>query len=217
MRQLNIRLEVLGGAGCPILDGVALKTLRREECILARDQVLKRLSETNLPVIFVQKWGYYDDSTIDYEFEPADNLSSGKEAFTKLQLAIERTLRDFIAHGHRVLLIGDQVYAGCTINRPRLLQGPLPHAPQPPCPARPREAAEQSSAAIDQMLSRIQAMWPDKVELLRPEQYFCDRDCPVVKDGVWLYFDNVHFSVAGSKYMVSRAAHVFQNFLSTRQ
>jgi peptidoglycan/LPS O-acetylase OafA/YrhL len=216
LSQLGIRLDALGGAGCPILDGVALKALRREECILARDKALKRLSETSLPVIFVQKWGFYDDSTIDYEFAPEENLSSGKGTFTKLQRAVERTLQEMVAQGHRVLLIGDQVYAGCAINRPRLLQGPLPHAPQPPCPARPREVAKQSSASIDRMLSRIQARWPDKVELLRPEDYFCDRHCPVVKDGVWLYFDNVHFTVAGSKYMVTRAADVFRKFLSQR-
>jgi peptidoglycan/LPS O-acetylase OafA/YrhL len=36
-KQLNTPFEVLGGAGCPILYGVKLKALRREECTLARD------------------------------------------------------------------------------------------------------------------------------------------------------------------------------------
>jgi hypothetical protein len=58
MKELNIRLEVLAGAGCPILNGVKLNAFRREECILARDEALKRLSSTNLPIIYVQKWGY---------------------------------------------------------------------------------------------------------------------------------------------------------------
>jgi len=213
-KQLNIRLEVLGGAGCPILDGVALKTLRREECLLARDQTLNRLGETNLPIIYVQKWAYYDDATIDYESK--ETLPSSKSSLAKLELAIGRTLEKWVARGHRVLLIGDQVSAGCAINRPRLLQGPLLHAPQPPCPARMREVVEQSTASMNQMLSRIQARWPDKVELLRPVDYFCDQNCPVVKDGVWFYFDNVHFTVAGSNYMVTRAADVFSNFLLSR-
>jgi len=112
------------------------------------------------------------------------------------------------------LLIGEQVFASCAINRPRLLQGPLPHAPQPPCPARPREEVDQSTASIDQMLLRILARWPGKVELLRPEEYFCDQDCPVVRNGVWLYFDYSHFSVAGSKYIISRAAPVVHKFLA---
>jgi hypothetical protein len=214
LKQLNIRLEALGGAGCPILDGVALKAARREECIVFRDQALKRLSETDVPVIYVQKWAFYDDATIDYEFESVKDLPPRKGSFAKLQLAIERTLEKLIARGHRVLMIGGQVYAGCAINRPRLLQGPLLHAPQPPCPAGPREAIEQSTAPSDQMLSRIQARWPDKVELLRPVDFFCEKECPVVKDGIWLYFDYSHFTVAGSRYMVTRAADVFRKFLA---
>jgi peptidoglycan/LPS O-acetylase OafA/YrhL len=211
--QLNMPFEVLGGAGCPILYGVTLKALRREECRLARDKALERLSETDLPIIYVQKWAFYDDATIDYEFDTEENLPPRKGSFAKLQLGIERTLEKLIARGHRILLIGGQVYASCAINRPRLLQGPLPHAPQPPCPTRTREEAEQLTASMDQMLSRIQAKWPDKVELLRPADYFCDKECPVVKDGVWLYFEYAHFSVAGSRYMVTRAADVVRKFL----
>ena len=56
------------------------------------------------------------------------------------------------------------------------------------------------------MLSRFQARWPDKVELLRPVEYFCDDECPVVKDGIWLYFNYSHFTVAGSN-ISSRAPH----------
>jgi len=211
MKELNIHLEVLGGAACPILNGVKLKALRREECTVARDDALKRLSSTNLPFIYVQKWGYYDDATIEYDFE--ENIPSSKGSFAKLELALVRTFETWVANGHRILLMGDQVYAGCAINRPRLLQGPLLHEPQPPCPARTRDVVERSTAAMDQLLSRIQARWPDKVQLLRPVDYFCDENCPVVKDGVWFYFDNVHFTVAGSHYMVTQSEDVFRNFL----
>ncbi len=69
-----------------------MKTARREECILARDEALKRLSETSVPVIYVQKWAFYDDATIDYAFETEENLPPRKGSFAKLQLAIERTL-----------------------------------------------------------------------------------------------------------------------------
>jgi peptidoglycan/LPS O-acetylase OafA/YrhL len=210
-KQLNMRFEPVGGAGCPILYGVVLKEFRRDECILVRDKTLARLNETDLPIIYVQKWAFYDDAAIDYESEP--NLPAQKGSFVKLQHAIENTLGRFVARGHRVLLIGGQVYASCAINRPRLLQGPLPHTPQPPCPIRTREEAEKSTAFVDQMLSRIASRWPGNVELLKPVEYFCDKECPVIKDGVWLYFDYVHFSVAGSRYMVARSADVFRKFL----
>jgi len=214
LKQLNIGLEALGGAGCPVLEGLALKAVRREECIELRDRAMKRLSETDSPVIYTQRWEFYDDATIDYAFASEETLPPRKGSFAKLQLALERTLETWVARGHRVLLIGEQVFASCAINRPRLLQGPLPHAPQPPCPARRREEVDQFTDSIDQMLLRIQARWPGKVELLRPEEYFCDQDCPVVKDGIWLYFDYSHFSVAGSKHIVSRAAPVLRKFLA---
>jgi hypothetical protein len=176
---------------------------------------LERVSETDLPIIYAQKWAFYDDATIDYEFGTEENLPPKKGSFAKLQLGLEKTLETLIARGHRVLLIGGQVFASCAINRPRLLQGPLPHAPQPPCPTRTRKEAEQFTTSTDQMLSRIQAKWPDKVELLRPADYFCDKDCPVIEDGVWLYFDYAHFSVAGSRYMVTRASDAFRKFLKS--
>ena len=94
------------------------------------------------------------------------------------------------------------------------MSGPLPHAPVKPCPASSREAAEQASAAINRVLENVQAKWPEQVSLLRPVDYFCDADCPVVKDGIWLYCDSAHFSVAGSQYMVERSKAVFREFLA---
>ena len=65
------------------------------------------------------------------------------------------------------------------------------------------------------MLGRIQAKWPGQVQLLRPVDYFCDTECPTVKDGVWLYRDGNHFTVAGSQYMVQRADGPISAFLAS--
>jgi hypothetical protein len=213
MKHMNKRFEVLGDSGCPTLYGVTLKALRREECRVARDQALQRLEQSNLPMIYVQKWDFYNDATIDYEFAPEADSPTDEPSYAKLQLAMERTFEKITANGRRILIIGAQVKANCPINRARLLPGPLYHAPQPLCPSLTRDAAEQSTASTNQMLSRIQAKFPGRIELLRPVDYFCDEECPVAKDGVWLYFDRSHFSVAGSKYMVTRAEDAFREFL----
>jgi peptidoglycan/LPS O-acetylase OafA/YrhL len=213
MERLNMNVHVMGGAGCPILYGAELKSLRQEECRLARDQTLERLGQTNLPIIFVEKWSLYNDAAIDYDLEPRDSSTPGGESFTKLQSGLERTIGKFVADGRRILIIGEQPDPGCPINRPRLVQGPLPHTPQPPCPAKTREEVRRSTAGIDQVLSSIQAKWPDKVELLRPIDYFCDAECPVVKDGIWLYSNRIHLTLAGSTYMMTRSAEVFRKFL----
>jgi peptidoglycan/LPS O-acetylase OafA/YrhL len=211
--ELNMNLHVMGAAGCPILYGVTSKLVRRNECRLARDQALESLDQTTLPIVYAQKWSLYDDAKIDYEFDAAESLSPGTGSYTKLQLALERTIEKIVARGHRVLLIGEQVDPSCPINRPRLLQGPLPHAPQPPCPPKTREEAEQSTAKIDRMLSSIQAKWPENVAFLRPVDYFCDKNCPVVKDGIWFYSNRIHLTLAGSEYMVTRSGDVFRKFL----
>jgi peptidoglycan/LPS O-acetylase OafA/YrhL len=213
MERLNINVHAMGGAGCPMIYGVMLKSLRREECRLARDQALERLSQTNLPVIFAQKWSLYSDAAINDDVDSPQNSSSSGMSFTRLQLGLERTIGKLVADGRHILIIGEQLDPGCPINRPRLLQGPLPHAPQPPCAPKTREEAERSTAKIDQMLSGVQAKWPDKVELLRPIDYFCDTECPVVKDGIWFYSNRIHLTLAGSTYMVSRSADVFRRFL----
>ena len=63
------------------------------------------------------------------------------------------------------------------------------------------------------MLASVSAKWPDQVTVLRPVDYFCDSDCPVVRAGIWLYTSRIHLSIAGSDYMVSRSASVFRKFL----
>jgi peptidoglycan/LPS O-acetylase OafA/YrhL len=215
MRQLGIEAHPTGGAGCPILYGVTLKRARREECRLARDYALDQLSRTDLPVIFTEKWSLYDDASIDDESDTAGNLPTGKGTFAKLQLGVERTMEKLVARGHRILIIGEQPDPSCPVDRPRLLQGPLAHAPLP-CPATPRQAAEQATERVDQVFARVQARWPDKIELLRPIDYFCDTECPAIKDGLWLYASRIHWTLAGSNLMVSRAADVFRRFLAPR-
>lgn len=164
MKQLNISFEGAGGSGCPILYKVTLsRSARRGECRLARDQGLARLEETALPVIVAQLWRLYDDSEIDYEFGTSDHESSdAKGSFIKLESALEVTIEKMVARGHRVLIIGAQVDPGCSINLPRIEQGPLPRAPQRPCAPVTRDIAEQSTAAIDRALSHVQAKWPEK-------------------------------------------------------
>jgi peptidoglycan/LPS O-acetylase OafA/YrhL len=214
MKPLNIGFEILGGPGCPIMSDVTLKDRRQAECIAKRDETLARLSETSLPVIYSQAWDIYTDATTNFEFDAATGLPPTVQSHDKLQIAVERTFEKILTNGRRILIIGDQVKTSCQINRARLLQGPLPHAAEPPCPSIDHELAEQSTAPFNRMLARIQSRWPNQIQLLRPVDYFCDAQCPVIKDGLWLYFDRTHFSVVGSNYMAGKASNLFRNFVS---
>jgi hypothetical protein len=127
--------------------------------------------------------------------------------------ALERTIGRLVATGHRVLLLGAQIDPGCFINVSRLQQGLLPHAALAPCPLITKQAAERAVGPIDRVLGSVSAKWPDKVTVLRPVDYFCDGECPVVRDGIWPHTSRIHLNIVGSDYMASRSASVFRRFL----
>jgi len=218
MRELHLDYQAAGGPGCPMLVGVtASNPLRREFCRNARDQALEQIAQNRLPIVFTQLWRLYDDASIDLDTPEAGALPPVKGAYNKLRLALRPTVEALLAQGHRILLVGAQVDPGCPIDQPRLLPGPLPHAPQAPCPVTSRGVADQSVAPIDQILAGIRDRWPDRVALLRPVDYFCDAECPVTRDGLWLYTSRIHLSLAGSDYMVSRSKDAFIRFFAASQ
>jgi peptidoglycan/LPS O-acetylase OafA/YrhL len=206
--ELKIGADLVTLPGCPLLHAT-IQGRHEAECERWHEQTLADLQNSDLPVILAQRWENYTDGMSYLLATPATG-----SPLERLQTALETTLARLTKNGRRILIIGDQVRAGCAIDVPRVLSGPLPHAPVKPCPASSREAAEQASAAINRVLENVQAKWPEQVSLLRPVDYFCDADCPVVKDGIWLYCDSAHFSVAGSQYMVERSKAVFREFLA---
>lgn len=211
--QLGIGLEISAKPGCPMLYGVTLKSSRRQECAIARDSAFEQMAHSALPVIFAQRWDFYDDATIDDNDGPP--AASEPHSYLKLEFALAKTLQQLLWQHRRVLLVGSQVEAGCTINLARILPGPLTHAPQMPCSTIDRFAAEKIGKPYNDMLLRIQSRWPDRVELFRPVDYFCDDECPTVKNGIWLYYESNHFSVAGSRYIVTRARDRIANFIAS--
>jgi peptidoglycan/LPS O-acetylase OafA/YrhL len=213
MRELHLDYQAAGGPGCPILYRVtASNPARREFCRAARDHALEQIGRNTLPVVYTQLWRLYDDAAIDVDTSEAAALPPLAGSYKKLQLALRPTIEKLVAEGHRVLLVGAQVDPGCPIDQPRLLPGPLPHAPQAPCPVISRSTADQSVTPIDQVLAGVRDSWPDRVALLRPVDYFCDAACPVTRDGLWLYTSRIHLSLAGSDYMVSRSRDALLRF-----
>ena len=211
LSELNIGADVHVYPGCPLLY-TTVQGAGSAGCRKWHDQTLAALQTSDLPVILAQRWDNYTGGKA-YLFETPDGGSSTLE---RLQKALEITLERLNVAGRRILIIGDQVRAGCPVNPSRVLAGPLPHAPARPCPPGSREAAERSSASVNRMLEAVQARWPAQISLLRPVDYFCGVDCPVVKDGIWLYYDSNHFDIAGSKYMVERSKTVFHEFLAAQ-
>lgn len=211
-RRLGANMEILGGSNCPILYGVTLRTSReRQRCIEIRDRSLARIEQASVPMIFVQSWATYDDSQIDYD--SSTDLAETKGSYRKLKGALEATMKRFAMMGKRVLLLGAQVNAECSFDRARLLPGPLPHAPLPPCLPGFRAAAAAFGEPFNAMLEEIQARSPRAIELLKPVDYLCDSTCPTMDGKLWLYFDPGHFTVAGSYFMSGRIEEPVARFL----
>jgi len=211
--RLGMSMEILAKPGCPMLDGVALKSSRRAECASARDKAIEQIRKSDLPVFYAQRWDFYDDATIDYDGEMPTDTPAAMHGYAKLESALNRTIAGIVGSGRRILLVGSQVSANCSINLARILPGPLSHAAPPQCPPLKRASAERDGRMYDQMLSRVRSKWPDQIGLFRPVDYLCGEECPIVLNGIWLYFESTHFSVAGSRYVVSRAEAPLKAFL----
>jgi hypothetical protein len=53
----------------------------------------------------------------------------------------------------------------------------------------------------------------NQVRILFPDRYLCDADCPTTEDGLWLYWDVDHLTVAGARRVGSMADGVIRKFI----
>ena len=193
-------------SGCPVLSGLLAQGPRAQVCAELRDSELPRIRQSQADFVVIgQAWQQYLD------------LGDGPQALARnAEVAdhLAETIRLLDRPGRRFLLIGGQVRpVNCDFDQLRMLPGPLWHAPARPCEAVPKSEAIATNRTIDAVLA--QAIRPfAKVALLRPSEVYCDQDCPVQQDGIWLFQDAGHFTVAGAQRMGKRAAPLFAKFLS---
>ncbi|MGC2779648.1 MAG: acyltransferase family protein [Bradyrhizobium sp.] len=192
--------------GCPMLVGLAPLPPRAAECIALRERELARVSASSADLVVIgQAWQLYLDGTGGPNEEKATEIRDGLQALLRL---LDRP-------GRRFLIIGGQVRpVTCSFDPVRMQPGPLWHAPPAGCAPFATATALADSREIDGLLESVVTEHHNAV-LLRPTELYCDEDCPVVRgDGVWLFLDPGHFTVAGARLMGQRAAAVIARFLS---
>lgn len=206
LTRLHLRGETTVVGGCPILVGIApIDDERRRHCKAMQDAIFSRLKPTSTNIVLGQYWSLYGDQKVISDFARSDIPSGPERTLAQLQSSIEATIELLRHTGRHFLLIGEQVSNDCAIDKTRLMPGPLWHAPQDPCPLINRDDMIRKGADLNAMLERVRTKWPAQVDVLLPVDYLCDAQCPVVRDGAWLYIDGGHFSVAGAQYMGRRA------------
>lgn len=209
LRRAGLQGETSMVGGCPILVGTLLVGERQTECRREAEKVFERVKASNADVVFGLSWkSYRDDNTIS-EFSRPDIPGGERRSVAQLQAALEATIAVMAKPRRKILPIGAQVETLCEIDKARLTPRPLPSAPNPACADRPVADVLKDGEAINAMLERVRAKSPHSVSLFRPVDFLCGQACPTIKDGVWLYHDSSHFTVAGGLYIGERAKDVF--------
>jgi peptidoglycan/LPS O-acetylase OafA/YrhL len=193
-------------SGCPMLLGVPPIPSRVAECVTLRERELARVKASSADLVVIgQAWHIYLD-------RPGE-ADAGATAKT-IREGLIATLHLLDRPGRRFLIIGGQVRpVTCSFDSVRMQPGPLWHAPPQPCAPFPTSEARAATGEIDNLLA---AAFPaqGQVTLLRPAQTYCEQGCPVVSDGVWLFLDPGHFTVAGAQLMGVRAKDIIDRFLA---
>jgi peptidoglycan/LPS O-acetylase OafA/YrhL len=186
------------------------------DCRLARDRffTLALATEKVAPLVISQEWVWSDlaDDTGRPIVAPT--------ADTRMRLwqdALERTISLLGAGGRRILVVGPSVALPCQVDRRILQIGPFSHPLTSDCSAITGIEAHKKYLPIRNMLLAVQRAHSDQVTLLFPEDYLCDEICYVAVDGVQLYFDNTHLTVAGAAYIGAHASDLITRFLAGKQ
>jgi peptidoglycan/LPS O-acetylase OafA/YrhL len=211
LRSRKIRGEISRySSGCPVLVGLEppKDNWNPLHCSRTIADELQRVRASTTHLVIAQNWRAYSD-------EQYEERAKGASAhYTRLKSAIEATIKDLGKNGRKILIVGAMIDAAqCNFDPARVLPSPLPHMRPPDCSPKSKSAALDKTAEIDTMLRAVQMQWPDQVSLLLPVDVFCDRQCLTVKNGVWLYFNRGHFSVAGAQYFGERARPMLTGFL----
>jgi peptidoglycan/LPS O-acetylase OafA/YrhL len=209
LKNKEMRGEIGFALGCPLIAGVIYLGRDAEFCRRARDAELSRLKESSSPVIIAQNWERYSNSSVI--LEGRTGIDGGR--FSLIQEGLERLIEN-VGVTRKFLLIGAHVIVSqCNLDRARSLPAPRRYSKPFQCAAKDRDQARQEGSEINAMLREIQKRWPNQVSLLIPVETFCDAECPVWLNGVPLYQDASHFTIAGATYFGERAKPSLKHFL----
>lgn len=179
------------------------------DCATRRARELTQLAVESTPVIIGQAWTGYAPLRL-----PNDSLVTAQEDVnTAFEAAIERTMARLGGDRRRFLLIGAQVPVQCPINGPSIDRSMLMITTRQECPEPSIAKIRERTASVNAMLQRVRDRHPGNVTLLRPEDYLCGETCINRGNGASLYWDDEHFSVAGSRFIGHKAMPLFLHLL----
>lgn len=206
----------LGEAGClPYLGVDTVSAERKRDCqtytsralqIVLNDPGIKTvvLASRGPSYVSGRGWGKVDDKSLRLldVLEPAEP-DSNRAVFER---ALERTVAAITASGRKLIFILDNPELGF---RPQECHSPdgllFKRKLRAPC-AVPRSLVDERQRAYRESVFRVLGRHPE-VWVVDPMLALCDSDyCHAQNAEGMLYRDDDHFSMAGSRYVVSRLA-----------
>ena len=210
-RDAGVRGEAYTEEGCPMLAGLVRAGFDGTiKCKVQRDKYLDAIRRNNSPLVLSQSWLTYGDS-VHSELRGSAPRASWIEVWRG---GIEDTIRDLGVSGRQFMIIAPGVEPGCRSQMTRFAPGPLWHAPTKPCPPVSPQQVEARNKDFNAMLLDVQQRHRDQVRILFPQKYLCDADCPTEVDGLWLYWDVNHLTVAGARRVGAGAWELIHNFIT---
>ncbi len=209
--KLGMRGEAYAYGGCMMLEGIRRGNISNaEKCAAHRDATLDKVRGSAAPVLIAQAWRFYRSNLTgnDGRLLQAETDAQFHEV---IEAALSRTLALIARPDRQVLLVGGELLTSCRkyeteVSRLSIVQ---PQVCSPPTLAE----IQNLTASWNRMFSRVQARYSDRVMTLFPEDYLCTDVCDVVKDGLWLYRDGGHLTVAGAELLGRRANERLMAFL----
>ncbi|HVT30745.1 MAG TPA: acyltransferase family protein [Lacipirellulaceae bacterium] len=201
--------------GCLMLSGIESVAFGSiiPRCRTEKEKAFEIVRNNPGLLVINESWlGYGADAIAD---DTGDILptKTEREVLDVFDSALERTVAEFSAVNRHFLIVGAQPFNNCGLEPFRLQPGPIW---RPVAMCSPISSADMHAAtdAFNDMLRAFQRRHPQTVSLLFPTDYLCDPDCPMKRDGLWLYQDRGHLTVAGARYLGERAEQKLRQVLT---
>lgn len=204
----GLRGDAIVSGGCTMLAG--LRVFRAgavdETCTLRRDRALAFADERDIELVVISNYWPSDRVFVNDAGEVIE-FDSMEDRLMYVAHALQRTLDLFKNEGRRIIVIGLQVHIDCEISERDLVPGPITTSVGNNCNQKPRTEADEDARLVNQIIGKTADRPEEGIIFIKPEEILCDaEECLNRIAGLSLYRDRGHFTVAGSRYFMEKAA-----------
>ena len=203
-RQTGQSGFLVPSASCAPLEGIARDFSGSAECLETNRQVLEYLDQADPMDVFIfARWSYYAEGYRNHEsttagqigLVDADNALIDGDEFAEFKASLERTL-DRIGARHRVIVINQVPVFPYSVPKMMLREARFGKPPEVKTTA---AFLARSGRTVDAVRGAARSR---NAILIEPHLELCrDGECAYEMDGIPIYFDQVHLSSRGNKFL----------------